>query len=392
MLTSGSPVGGYQTEIQRLRRENKQLKSTLNRLKSQHDLLSMLGEHTKVGMFAKDTEEHYLFVNSAFCQHLKISKELLTPGKSFKTPRKLRKYLKDDKQVMKSGGVVFNLVEDLDQSGAPQWIETVKFPLLDENGQTKGLFGFTYDVTHQISAQSQLQDTKTALKKAELVNEALRQFSYAASHDLQEPIRSVQGFLGLIKAEHGTQLPPTLQAYINMASSSLDRMQQLIKDVLDYAVINGARYELNQLALDDALDEALLNLEQAIKDQDAEVHREVLPKINGNKGLLVHYFQNLISNALKYRKSNRKPEIHIFARTEPQHYQVVVQDNGQGIDPAFTKEIFKPFKRLHRQTEISGSGIGLATSKRIVDMHHGKIWVESEPGQGASFIMKVPKY
>jgi len=392
MLTQESPYGGYQSEIQKLRRENKLLKATVEGLKKQHQLLQMLSEHTRVGMFVKDMDNRYLFANSSFCQHLKISKAVLTPEKPFKAPRSLKKYLKDDKSVLRSGGVVFNLIEDKSPEGLTQWIETVKFPLLDNEGQISGVFGFTYDVTDQLNAQNHLQEAKTELKKAQLVNEALRQFSYAASHDLREPIRAVQGFIGLIKAEQGADLKTSTKSYLEQANSSLERMQQLIKDVLDYAVINGARYERELLPLDEALDEALLNLQHSLKEHQANVEREPLPQINGNKSLLVHYFQNLISNALKYRKAQEAPVIKIFAKTERQHYQIIVQDNGVGIDPAYAKEIFKPFKRLYRQSEISGSGIGLATSKRIIDIHQGKLWVESEVGEGARFIMKIPKY
>ena len=178
--------------------------------------------------------------------------------------------------------------------------------------------------------------------------------------------------------------------YIDKASESLERMQQLIKDILDYAVINGARYELEPVDLSLVVKDVLLNLDQAIQEYQANVEVGTLPVIMGSRGLLVHYFQNMISNALKYR-SRKQPHIKIFCEIKPQHYIIGISDNGMGIDTAYFKEIFKPFKRLHRQSDIQGSGIGLATSKKIVEIHGGKIWVESEPGTGSTFFMEVPK-
>lgn len=391
MFTQEPSSPNYYSEIQRLRRENRRLENANDKLRSQNHLLYKLADNVKVGMFVKNADNVFTYVNQIFCQHLNISKDQLLLKERPRIAKSLRKYINDDKKVIKTRSVVFNLVESHDTQGNVQWIETVKFPILEDSHQVAGVYGFTYDVTATVSAQTGLRQTRTELKKANLVNEALRQFSYAASHDLQEPLRSVQGFLGIIKMEYGPKLDKQAESYFSKADGSLRRMQQLIKDILDYAVINGAKYELVPVDLNEVVNDVLMNLDQAIHDHKATVEVDQLPKIFGNQSLLVHYFQNMISNALKYRSKRIKPHIKIFSKVMPRHYIIGISDNGIGIDTAYYKEIFKPFKRLHRQGEISGSGIGLATSKKIVEIHLGKIWVESEPGKGSTFFMEVPK-
>ncbi len=377
--------------VKQLRQENKRLSRVNIQLRAENNLLSKLVENSRTGMFVKNSDNMFTLVNSAFCQHLGLPSEKLLFKEPSSLPKTVRKYIGDDAEILKSGGVVFNLIEDLDKSGETTWVETVKFPVLDESQQVAGVFGFTYDMTDTFSVQKELQLNKVDLKKAHRVNEALRQFSYAASHDLQEPIRSVQGFLGILKMEYSDRLDQNADLYLEKANDNLVRMQQLIKDILDYAVINGAKYQMEPVDLNEVVHNVVLNLDQAIKDHEATIEVEPLPKISGSQGLLIHYFQNMISNALKYRSPKKSPHIKIFSNSQKQGYVIGIEDNGIGIDPIYFKEIFKPFKRLHRQTEVQGSGIGLATSKKIADIHQGKLWVESQPNSGSTFYMEVPR-
>ena len=391
MYTRETSGQSYYTDTQILRRENRRLHLANEQLRRENNLLNQLVENVKVGIFVKNQDNIFTFVNTAFCEHLNISKELLLFKERPRIPKAIRKYISDDKEVIKSKSMTFNLVESKDPHGNVQWIETVKFPHLDESQMISGIYGFTYDVTDAVAAQSGLQETRIDLLKAQRLNEALRQFSYAASHDLQEPLRSVHGFLSIIKMEYGDKLDEQAMMYMDKAGESLQRMQQLIKDILDYAVINGAKYDLVPVDLNKVVSDVLLNLDQAIRDHEAIVEVGELPEVLGSQGLLVHYFQNMLSNALKYKSTLRKPKIKIFSEVHPKHYLIGISDNGMGIDPAYFVEIFKPFKRLHRQSDIKGSGIGLATSKKIVEIHGGKIWVESETGSGSTFFMELPK-
>lgn len=341
-----------------------------------------------MGMFVKNEQNIFIYVNHAFCQHLQVSPENILKKGTPQLPESVKQYTRDDKRVYKTRNVIFNLIEDKDRD---TWIETVKFPWIDPHNQLKGIYGFTYDISEHVRVEEGLRETRIDLKKANLVNEALRQFSYAASHDLQEPLRSVQGFLSVIRMEYGDQLDQEANIYFNKANDSLKRMQQLIKDILDYAVINGANYHLEPVELNTIIEEVIRNLDHIIQEQQAKIQVEKLPRIRGNASLLNHYFQNMLSNSLKYKSPGGIPEIRIFSQSKPDKLTIGIKDNGIGIDPAHFNEIFKPFKRLHRQSEYKGSGIGLATSRKIVQIHGGKLWVESSPGSGATFFMEIPK-
>ena len=376
------------SEIQRLRRQNRRLLMLNRELKEQNSLLQQLVETSRVGMFAKDLNNRFIFANQTFCDHLQVSKDKILHKDPLSLSKAVRKYTSDDKKVLKTHHVIFNLIEDKDNKS---WIETVKFPWIDQSNLIRGIFGFTYNVTDSILAEEGLRKTRTELKKADRVNEALRQFSYAASHDLQEPLRSAQGFLSLLRMEFDTELHEKALGYVNNADESLRRMQQLIKDILDYAVINGANYPFEIVDLNVLIEEVLQNLHQSIKEHSAHIYVDELPTVEGNTGLLNHFFQNMLSNALKYRSKKSDPEICIKAYHKKDKHIIGIEDNGIGIDPAYFEEIFKPFKRLHRRAEYQGSGIGLATSKKIVQIHSGKLWVESSPGDGATFFMELPK-
>ncbi|GJM30521.1 MAG: hypothetical protein DHS20C17_31560 [Cyclobacteriaceae bacterium] len=339
-------------------------------------------------MFVKNEENAFVYVNQAFCQHLQVSSQEILSKQSHKISDEVKRYTRDDKRVYKTRNIIFNLIEDKDND---TWIETVKFPWIDGHGQLKGIYGFTYDISEHVRIEEGLRETRIDLKKSNLVNEALRQFSYAASHDLQEPLRSVQGFLNIIQLEFGSQLAPEANTYLTKAEDSLKRMQQLIKDILDYAVINGANYHLEPVNLNQIIEEVLNNLYQVVKEHRAEIKVEQLPEIHGNASLLHHFFQNMFSNSFKYRSPGLNPQVRIYSKQDKNKIVIGIEDNGIGIDPIHFNEIFKPFKRLHRQSEYAGSGIGLATSKKIVKIHDGKLWVESSPGNGTTFFMEIPK-
>ncbi len=388
MIVQKPPGSSYFSEIQRLRRQNLRL-GTLNReLKTENNLLNQLVGSTKVGMFVKNEQNAFVYVNQAFCDHLQVSRNKILFKENQQLSKSLRRYINDDKKVLKTRNVVFNLIENKDRSS---WIETVKFPWFAPPNQIKGIYGFTNDVSDNVRVEEGLHKTRVDLKKANLVNEALRQFSYAASHDLQEPLRSVQGILNIIQLEFAGQLDQKAKVYFDKADESLQRMQQLIKDILDYAAINGVKYRLELVDLNLVLDQVLLNLHQTIQEQQAQISVDRLPQVNGNSGLLIHYFQNMLSNSIKYQSSGVSPKVRITSQSNRGNWIIGIEDNGIGIDPSYFNEIFKPFKRLHRQSEIKGSGIGLATSKKIVQIHSGRLWVESSLGSGSTFFMEIPK-
>lgn len=220
-------------------------------------------------------------------------------------------------------------------------------------------------------------------------NADLEQFAYVASHDLQEPLRMVSGFTGLLKRRYGGKLDADADEYIEFAVSGANRMQALINDLLSYSRVG--REEVAAKAVDTqvALDQALANLQSAIEDQSAMVSCGQLPTVWANHGMLVRLFQNLISNALKFCKAER-PIVRIQALARGGDWVFSVADNGIGIDPQYQDRIFLIFQRLHKQSEYPGTGIGLAVCKRIVERNGGRIWLESEAGKGTTFFFTLP--
>jgi signal transduction histidine kinase len=239
-------------------------------------------------------------------------------------------------------------------------------------------------------------------------NEELEQFAYVASHDLQEPLRMVTNYLQLLENRYKTQLDPKAQDFIGIAVDGAVRMHQLIGDLLTYSRVGTAAKPLVPTNANDVLKNSLLNLKVALDESAARVTIDPLPTVMGDPVQLTQLFQNLIGNALKFR-SEKVPEIHIFAKpdgascpvpppggtssVEPKtastesstEWQFSIQDNGIGIPAKDFDRIFLIFQRLHTREKYPGTGIGLALCKKIVERHGGRIWVESEPGQGTTF-------
>jgi len=220
-------------------------------------------------------------------------------------------------------------------------------------------------------------------------NADLEQFAYVASHDLQEPLRMVSGFTGLLKRRYGGKLDADADEYIEFAVGGANRMQALINDLLSYSRVG--REEVAAKAIDTqvALDQALANLQTAIEERSAMVSCGQLPTVWANHGMLVRLFQNLIANALKFCKAER-PIVRVQAEPRGAEWVFSVADNGIGIDPQYQDRIFLIFQRLHKQSEYPGTGIGLAVCKRIVERNGGRIWLESEPGKGTTFFFTLP--
>jgi len=221
-------------------------------------------------------------------------------------------------------------------------------------------------------------------------NKELEQFAYVASHDLQEPLRTISGFVELLQKEYREKLSGNGDIYLNYLSQASDRMKILIKDLLDYSRI-GREKAAMPVDCDDLLEEVVADLGKIIKETDAKIHFADLPVLYAYPTELKLLFQNLIANAIKFRNAQRTPEINIQAQTEGNSWKFVVSDNGIGIEKQNLERIFIIFQRLHNRTQYEGSGIGLAHCKKIAELHDGNIWAESEPGIGSRFYFTISK-
>lgn len=221
-------------------------------------------------------------------------------------------------------------------------------------------------------------------------NKELEQFAYVASHDLQEPLRTISGFADLLKKEYSDRLDGNGHLYLNYLSQAADRMKILIKDLLDYSRI-GRQKEAMPVDCNQLLDEVLADLGKSIRESGAKITSGRLPVLRAYPTELKLLFQNLIANSIKFRHPERIPEISVSATQSNGKWQFAVSDNGIGIEKQFLERIFIIFQRLHNRTQYEGSGIGLAHCKKIVEFHEGNIWAEAEPGNGSRFFFTISK-
>ncbi|MBD1809731.1 PAS domain-containing protein [Microcoleus sp. FACHB-SPT15] len=261
-----------------------------------------------------------------------------------------------------------------------------KFPLLDANGVPYAVCGISTDITERKRTEQKLEQLTTDLKRS---NQELEQFAYVASHDLQEPLRAITGFTQLLRQDYQNQLDESAQEYMTYIVDGAARMQELIQDLLTYCRLGTDHQGFAAIDCNAVVRQAIANLEIAIADSNATVTHESLPTIKANKTQLIQLFQNLISNAVKFHR-DEPPEVHIQAQLRNQEWLFFVRDNGIGIESKYLTRIFEVFKRLHSRTEFSGTGIGLAICKKIVESHSGSIWAESQPGLGTTFYFKIP--
>jgi|GEM_PF-1843996 len=247
---------------------------------------------------------------------------------------------------------------------------------------------------HLETVNDQLTAQTAAVEAANLQlsrsNEELKQFAYVASHDLQEPLRKVNSFCQLLTEEHADQLSGDAKSYLDYIVDGSTRMRNLVADLLDYSRVETQGRPLQPTDASGACSEAIENLQESIKEHGAIITVEPLPILQADYAQLVRLFQNLISNAIKYR-SEKPPEIKITVEQQKHDWIISIQDNGIGIEPEYFERIFVMFQRLHARNEYSGTGIGLAICKRIVDRLWGQISVKSEPGVGSTFSLSIPK-
>lgn len=215
-------------------------------------------------------------------------------------------------------------------------------------------------------------------------NRELEQFAYVASHDLQEPLRVITGYLQLIERRYRGNLDSDGEQFITYVVEAVFRMQQLIADLLEYSRVGTRGRPFQPIEMTRVFDDAVGALRKLIEENDAVVTRGPLPVVTGDPGQLVQLLQNLIANALKFRRAPR-PEIHISAQVDDSQAEFSVQDNGIGMEPQYWDQIFVIFQRLHTRQKYGGTGIGLAICKRIVERHGGRIWVDSVPDEGSTF-------
>jgi PAS domain S-box-containing protein len=245
--------------------------------------------------------------------------------------------------------------------------------------------GIIRDITERKQAEEKLKQTLAELERS---NNDLEQFAYAASHDLQEPLRTISNFSQLLERRYKGKLDAKADQFIGFIVDGTTRMQEMIDDLLAYSRVSTRAKPFEATDFKTVFDHALTNVKMAVEESGALVTYDPLPTIMVDASQMVQLFQNLLSNAIKFRKE--KPRITVSAVKRGNEWLFSVQDNGIGIAPEFMEHIFKMFQREHASAEYPGTGVGLAICKKIVERHGGRIWVESEQGKGSIFYFTIP--
>ncbi len=271
-------------------------------------------------------------------------------------------------------------------------VEAMKLGALDYITKSSILEGFfTQSILNAIERQHLKEEIVRYQHELERSYQALSEFSHTASHDLKAPLRHIISYCNLIKEDFSSKLDAQGLEYIKRLSVNAARLQKLVDDLLAYSEAANSREEKASVDCNALVAEIVEVLEEPIRETKATINAPGLPVINAFPLRMKQLFQNLISNALKYRDASRPPVINIAVKDKGTEYQFSVADNGCGIEPEYANVIFQAFKRLHSRDEIEGSGLGLSICRKIVEMHGGTIWVESEPGKGSTFYFTIPK-
>ena len=259
-------------------------------------------------------------------------------------------------------------------------------PIKEADGKVVGASKIARDITERVRHEEALRAANAALQRA---NADLQQFAYSASHDLQEPLRMVTIYGELLQEQFGHKLGPTGEEYLGYIVNGAMRIGSLLRDLRTYMQVSMTEEEpKEEVDAGAVLEKALANLEIAVNDSGASISHTALPRVRMHEFQLAQVFQNLIGNAIRYRK-DLPPRVHIAAERQGDAWLFSVKDNGIGIEPQYKDQVFGIFKRLH-STADSGTGMGLAICQRILERAGGRIWVESELGSGSTFYFTIP--
>ncbi|WP_243372392.1 ATP-binding protein [Geotalea sp. SG265] len=346
-------------------------------------------ENAAVGISLFDPQARLKRANSRQCETLGYTEEELL-GKSFDSfthPQDHEPDLSRYRMLMEGSIRSYSLEKRyLRKDGGLIWVRVTR----SAQPGPRNLPEYSINIAEDISARKEAEeDRERLLAEVQRSNQELQQFAYLASHDLQEPLRTIAGYLGLLERKYSGQLDEKARTYIGYAADGAGRMQKLIEGLLNFSRIS-RQVEFASVDTNAAFKAAVTNLEQRIEESGGTVNNDPLPIVPGDENQLVQLFQNLIGNGLKYRKPDILPHVHVSAKQEGNEWLFSVSDNGIGIESRHYDRIFQIFQRLHTSEEYPGTGIGLASCRKIVERHGGRIWVESVPGRGSVFYFTLP--
>ncbi|MCC5938796.1 MAG: PAS domain S-box protein [Lunatimonas sp.] len=351
-----------------------------------------------------DSKGNILSVNDKFCEISKYSREELVGSthQIINSGYHSREFFHEMWKTLAKGQVWHGSIKNKSKDGTDYWMDSTMVPFLDDNGLPKQYLAIRFEITDRVMATEKLEKANHELEKLNLALEAraqelaisnseLEQFAYVASHDLQEPLRMITSFLAQLNKKYSSLFDDKAKEYIHFALDGASRMRQIILDLLEFSRVGKNDEKLSEVSLTDIVTEVTMLNRKLIEETQAKISVKGLPTIIGFRSPIVQVFNNLIGNALKYRKKSEAPEIEIACENQETQYKISVRDNGIGIEEEYFQKIFIIFQRLHNKNEYSGTGIGLAIVKKIVENMGGNVWLESTKNQGSTFFFTLPK-
>ncbi|MDI9547388.1 MAG: ATP-binding protein [Chloroflexota bacterium] len=372
------------SRVAALEQERAALQQQIDALAGECYRFRTLIDHLPDYIFIKDTASRFVVNNRAHIELLGCATQEEVLGKTdFDIfPRELaEQYYADEQMLIRTGHPLIDREEKtISKTGKRQWLSTTKVPMRNPEGEIIGLAGMSRDITARKEAEAALAQAFGELEK----------FTYMVSYDMQRPLMEIASELERLQDRLGGRIGDVSRGIIARAVDSSQHVQRLNNSLLAYSRVEtwGTMPEPTDSRV--VVEHALENLSERIEEEGAEVIVEDLPQVLADPAQLLEVFSILISNAVDYR-SEDPPRIRISAEPADGMWRFVVRDNGIGIDPQYSEQIFDIFQRLHDQIERPGTGIGLAICKKIVERHGGSIGVESQPGEGAAFHFTLPR-
>lgn len=360
-------------------------------LRDSQQKLTIALQNGRIGIWEWDPDTDKIYLDSKVEEMFGV-----TTGKYEQTFNAIESFIHEDDLTLLRNAIRNSLKKNIpvetvfrvnSKNGKTRHISFRAMIYRDENGNPELMSGVAFDLTEfQERTELLISELNEGLLRS---NRELQDFAYIASHDLQEPLRMVSSFTQLLEMQYGDKLDDKAREYIRFAVDGARRMYELLNALLSYSRINTKGEAFSKVDLTDALEITLQNLSLKIKETKAEISFQKLPEVCADKSQMIQLFQNLISNSIKF--SRGIPKIKIAFKSENCNYLISVKDEGMGIDPQYFDKIFRIFQRLNPRGEFEGTGVGLAICRRIVERHNGNIWVESAPGNGATFFFTLPE-
>lgn len=359
------------------------------KLRESEERFRTIFEQGPLGMHIAELDYHFVAFNDAFCRIVGYSAEELSKL-TFADITHSDDLETDLEQAQKllGGQIPYYTMEKrhVGKRGNIKWIALTRSVIRDVGGTPLYFLTMIEDITERKHTEELLRLRAEELARS---NEDLAQFAYVASHDLQEPLRNVASCLQLLEKNYKSKLDPNADLYIHYAVEGVVRMKALIQDLLAYSRIGTRGKPFRSIDCELILDQTLKSLRSAIIEAGALITCDPLPSISADDTQLLQVFQNLIQNAIKFRR-DEPPQIHVSAIKNKNEWTFSVRDNGIGIESRHFDRIFVIFQRLHKRDQYDGTGMGLAIVKKIVERHRGRVWVESETGKGTTFSFTIP--